>query len=167
VEKPLRLTWAEFNKLPRTEIHCDIHCVTHWSRFDNRFTGVLFTEVMKLVTPKPAAHFAILCGENGYTTNLPLEDLMKPDTIFAFEHDGETLTADHGYPLRLIVPHLYLWKSVKWARGFALTETDQPGFWEENGYHMYGDPWKEQRFSDQQHSDSSLCGFVGVKSCEV
>ena len=149
VEKPVRLSWAEFNKLPRTEIHCDIHCVTHWSRFDNRFEGVLFAEVIKLVTPKPAAQFALVRGENGYTANLPLADLMRPDTIFAFSHDGETLTADHGYPLRLIVPQLYLWKSVKWVRGFALAETDEPGFWEENGYHMYGDPWKEQRFSDQ------------------
>jgi DMSO/TMAO reductase YedYZ molybdopterin-dependent catalytic subunit len=146
VEKPVRLMWEEFNKLPKSEIRCDIHCVTRWSRFDNRFEGVLFTEVMKLVTPKPAARFAMLRGENGYTTNLPLEDLIKPTTIFAFQHDGEALTADHGYPLRLIVPHLYLWKSVKWARGFALTAEDEPGFWEQNGYHMYGDPWKEQRF---------------------
>ncbi len=88
----------------------------------------------------------MLRGENGYTTNLPLEDLMKPTTIFAFQHDGEELSADHGYPLRLIVPHLYLWKSVKWCRGFALTAEDEPGFWEQNGYNMYGDPWKEQRF---------------------
>jgi DMSO/TMAO reductase YedYZ molybdopterin-dependent catalytic subunit len=153
VEKPLRLTWEEFNRLPRTEIQCDMHCVTRWSRFDNRFEGVLFTEVMKLVTPKPAspaggsqARFAMLRGENGYTTNLPLADLMKPATIFAFKHDGEPLSAEHGYPVRLIVPHLYLWKSVKWVRGFELAAEDTPGFWEENGYHMYGDPWKEQRF---------------------
>ncbi len=111
----MRLTWEEFNNLPQTEIQCDIHCVTRWSRFDNRFEGVLFTEVMKLVTPKPEARFAMLRGEHGYTTNLPLEDLMKPTTIFAFQHDGEELSADHGYPLRLVVPHLYLWKSVKWV----------------------------------------------------
>ena len=153
VVKPLRLTWEEFNGLPRTEIQCDMHCVTRWSRFDNRFEGVLFTEVMKLVTPKPAspaggleARFAIVRGEHGYTANLPLEDLMKPATIFAFKHDGEPLSAEHGYPVRLIVPHLYLWKSVKWVRGFELTAQDLPGFWEQNGYHMYGDPWKEQRF---------------------
>jgi DMSO/TMAO reductase YedYZ molybdopterin-dependent catalytic subunit len=153
VEKPVRLTWEEFNRLPKTEIQCDMHCVTRWSRFDNRFEGVLFTEVMRLVTPKPArpaggpqARFAMLRGENGYTTNLPLVDLMKPTTIFAFKHDGEPLSAEHGYPMRLIVPHLYLWKSVKWVRGFELGSEDTPGFWEENGYHMYGDPWKEQRF---------------------
>ena len=86
----MRLTWEEFNKLPRTEIHCDIHCVTHWSRFDNRFEGVLFTEVMKLVTPKPQARFATVRGEHGFTANLPLDDLMKPTTIFAFQHDGES-----------------------------------------------------------------------------
>ena len=92
----------------------------------------------------------MLRGENGYTTNLPLADLMKPDAIFAFRHDGEELSAEHGYPLRLIVPHLYLWKSVKWARGFILMAKDEPSFWEENGYNMYGDPWREQRYSDPQ-----------------
>jgi DMSO/TMAO reductase YedYZ molybdopterin-dependent catalytic subunit len=153
VEKPLRLTWEEFNRLPKTEIECDIHCVTRWSRFDNRFEGVLFTEVMKLVKPMPAspaggseARFAIVRAEHGYTANLPLADLMKPTTMFAFKHDGEELTAEHGYPVRLLVPHLYLWKSVKWVRGFELVAEDAPGFWEQNGYHMRGDPWKEQRY---------------------
>ncbi len=157
VEKPLRVAWEEFNRLRLTEIQCDMHCVTRWSRFDNRFEGVRFTEVMKLVTPKPAspaggpeARFAMVRGENGYTANLPLEDLMKPTTIFAFRHDGEPLSAEHGYPVRLIVPHLYLWKSVKWVRGFELTAEDAPGFWEQNGYHIYGDPWKEQRFDTDQ-----------------
>ena len=157
VDKPVRFTWEEFNRLPQTEIQCDLHCVTRWSRFDNRFEGVLFTEVMKLVTPKPAsraggpeARFAMVRGENGYTANLPLEDLMKPATIFALKHDGEPLSAEHGYPVRLIVPHLYLWKSVKWVRGFELTAQDEPGFWEQNGYHIRGDPWKEQRFDTDQ-----------------
>ena len=146
VEKPVRLTWEEFNKLPKTEIHCDIHCVTRWSRFDNRFEGVLFTEVMKLVKPKLEAHFAMLRGENGYTTNLSLSDLMMPTTILAMKHDGEPLAPEHGYPLRLVVPLLYFWKSVKWVRGFTLMTRDEPGFWEQNGYHMRGDPWKGQRF---------------------
>jgi DMSO/TMAO reductase YedYZ molybdopterin-dependent catalytic subunit len=149
-EKSLRLTWEEFNRLPQTEILCDMHCVTRWSRFDNRFEGVPFTEVMKLVTPKPEARFAMVRGERGYTANLPLEDLMKPATIFAFKHDGEPLSAEHGYPVRLIVPHLYLWKSVKWVCGFELTAQDEPGFWEQNGYHIRGDPWKEQRFDTDQ-----------------
>jgi DMSO/TMAO reductase YedYZ molybdopterin-dependent catalytic subunit len=146
VEKPVRLTCEEFNRLPKTEIQCDIHCVTRWSRFDNRFEGVLFTDVIKLVTPKPDARFAVIRGEHGYTANLPLADLMRSTTMFAFKHDGETLSAEHGYPVRLLVPHLYLWKSVKWVRGFELTAEDEPGFWEQNGYHMYGDPWKEQRY---------------------
>jgi len=150
VEKPVRLTWEEFNRLPRVEIHCDLHCVTRWSRFDNRFDGVPFTEVMKLVTPKPGANFAMIRGENGYTTNLPLSDLMRPTTIFAFSHDGEPLPAEHGYPLRLIVPHLYLWKSAKWVRGFSHEAQDEPGFWEQNGYHIRGDPWKEQRYDTDQ-----------------
>jgi DMSO/TMAO reductase YedYZ molybdopterin-dependent catalytic subunit len=146
VEKPVRLTWKEFSRLPRTEIRCDIHCVTRWSRFDNRFEGVLFTEVMKLVTPKPGARYALIHAENGYTTNLPLTDLMRPTTMFAFKHDGEELSGEHGYPVRLLVPHLYFWKSAKWVRGFELEAEDVPGFWEQNGYHMYGNPWKEQRF---------------------
>jgi DMSO/TMAO reductase YedYZ molybdopterin-dependent catalytic subunit len=146
VEKPLRLTWDEFNRLPQTEITCDIHCVTRWSRFDNRFEGVAFTEVLKLVKPMPEARFALVRGEQGFTANLPLEDLTRPTTLFAFRHDGEPLTAEHGYPLRLVVPHLYFWKSVKWVRGFDLVEKDTPGFWEQNGYHMRGDPWKQQRF---------------------
>jgi len=150
VEKPLRVTWEEFNRLPRTEIQCDMHCVTRWSRFDNRFEGVRFTEAMKLVTPKAEARFAMVRGENGYTANLPLEDLMKPTTIFAFRHDGEPLSPEHGYPVRLIVPHLYLWKSVKWVRGLELAAEEEPGFWEQNGYHIYGDPWKEQRFDTDQ-----------------
>lgn len=146
VEKPLRLTWEEFHRLPQTEIQCDMHCVTRWSRFDNRFEGVLFTEVMKLVTPKVGARFAIIRAEQGFTANLPLDDLLRPSTIFAFKHDGGRLSAEHGYPVRLVVPHLYLWKSVKWVWGFELTSEDRPGFWEQNGYHMRGDPWKEQRY---------------------
>lgn len=146
VKKPVRLTWEEFNKLPKTEIRCDIHCVTRWSRFDNRFEGVLFTEVMKLVKPKPEARLAMVRGENDYTTNLSLSDLMMPTTIFAMKHDGEPLAPEHGYPLRLVVPQLYFWKSVKWVRGVTLMARDEPGFWDQNGYHMRGDPWKQQRF---------------------
>src|SRR5208282_2548199 len=110
VEKPVRLGWEEFNRLPQTEIVTDIHCVTRWSRFDNRWQGVPFTEVIKLATPKPEARFVLV--------------------------DGEPLAAEHGYPLRLVVPHLYFWKSVKWVRGLELLPSDAPGFWEQNGYHM-------------------------------
>src|SRR5450432_3189887 len=147
VEAPRRLTWEEFRGLPRVEVTSDFHCVTRWSRLDNRWTGVLFTEVMKLISVKAGARFALVLADEGYTANVPLEDLLRPDVLFAFDHDGEPLAADHGGPVRLIVPQLYAWKSVKWVRGFTLLDHDQLGFWERNGYHEYGDPWKEQRYS--------------------
>jgi DMSO/TMAO reductase YedYZ molybdopterin-dependent catalytic subunit len=147
VEEPKRLTWNEFRALPQTEITSDFHCVTRWSRLDNHWKGVLFGEVMKLVKPKPPAKFALVLAEEGYTANVPLDDLLRPDVLFAFEHDGEPLAPEHGGPLRLVVPHLYGWKSVKWVRGFLLLDYERLGFWERNGYHTYGDPWNEQRFS--------------------
>lgn len=147
VEKPVRLNWEEFNRLPHKEVVSDFHCVTRWSRFDNRWEGVPVTEVLRLVNVRPDARYALIHAEQDFTANLPLADLMRPESLFAFNHDGEPLTAEHGYPLRLVVPHLYAWKSVKWVRGIELTAEDQPGFWEQNGYNMYGDPFKEQRFS--------------------
>jgi len=146
VEQPVRLTWEEFNKLPRVESKSDFHCVTRWSRFDNTWSGVAFKEVLSLVQPKPAAKYVLVHAEQGYTANIPLADLDRDGVLFATHHDGQPLSADHGYPLRLIVPHLYAWKSVKWVRGLEFLESDVPGFWEQNGYHMYGDPFKEQRF---------------------
>jgi DMSO/TMAO reductase YedYZ molybdopterin-dependent catalytic subunit len=145
----VRLTWDEFNRLPQTEVLADMHCVTRWSRFDNRWGGVAAAEVMRLVQPKPAARYALIHAEQGFTANLPLADLLRPTSIFVLRHDGEPLIADHGYPLRLIVPHLYAWKSVKWVRGVELLEEDTPGFWEQNGYNMYGDPFIEERFSGE------------------
>src|SRR5438309_8313787 len=111
VEEPKQLTWEEFLALPPTEATSDFHCVTRWSRLDNQWKGVLFTEVLKLVKPKAEAKFALALAEEGYTANVPLEDLTRPDVLFAFEHDGAALTAEHGGPLRLILPHLYAWKS--------------------------------------------------------
>jgi DMSO/TMAO reductase YedYZ molybdopterin-dependent catalytic subunit len=146
VEKPVRLTWDEFSRLPQREFVSDFHCVTRWSRFDNHWRGVPVTEVLKLVGVKPEAHYVLVNAEQGYTANLPLADFSRPESLFAFQHDGQPLAAEHGYPLRLIVPNLYAWKSVKWVRGFDLLPEDQPGFWEQNGYNMYGDPFKEQRF---------------------
>jgi DMSO/TMAO reductase YedYZ molybdopterin-dependent catalytic subunit len=147
VQAPRRLRWEEFRGLPQTEVTSDFHCVTRWSRLDNHWKGVLFTDVMKLVAVKPEAQFALILAEEGYTANVPLEDLLRPNVLFAFDHDGEPLTAEHGGPVRLIVPPLYAWKSVKWVRKFTLLDHDQLGFWERNGYHEYGDPWKEQRYS--------------------
>ncbi len=140
VEEPVRLTWEEFRALPQTETTSDFHCVTRWSRLDN-------TDVMKLVKPKPEAQFALILAEEGYTANVPLADLQGPNVLFAFDHDGAPLAAEHGGPLRLVVPHLYGWKSVKWVRGLLLLDHDRLGFWERNGYHAYGDPWREQRYS--------------------
>jgi DMSO/TMAO reductase YedYZ molybdopterin-dependent catalytic subunit len=146
VEKNVRLTWEEFNRLPKMEVTRDFHCVTRWSRFDNHWSGVAFREVLKLVTPFLGADYLLVHGEQGYTANIPLADLDRDDVLFATGHDGVALTPEHGYPLRLIVPHLYAWKSVKWVRGLELLDHDIPGFWEQNGYHIYGDPWKQQRF---------------------
>ena len=146
VEQPLTFTWEEFNRLPRFEDTSDFHCVTRWSRFDNRWGGVAFRELLQRVKLQPRAGFVLVHGEQGFTANVPLPDLDRPNVLFATHHDGEPLTPDHGYPLRLIVPHLYAWKSVKWVRAIEFLDHDVPGFWEQNGYHMYGDPWKEQRF---------------------
>jgi DMSO/TMAO reductase YedYZ molybdopterin-dependent catalytic subunit len=147
VEKPLTLTWKEFTALPMKEVVADMHCVTRWSRFDVRWEGVPFTEVVKLVNLKPEAKYVMVLAEQGYTSNVPLADLMRPATLFALKHNGEPLPGDHGYPVRLVVPHLYAWKSVKWVRGLEFMAKDAPGFWEQNGYHMHGEPFKEQRYS--------------------
>jgi DMSO/TMAO reductase YedYZ molybdopterin-dependent catalytic subunit len=147
VSNPLKLTWDEFDRLPKIETLSDFHCVTRWSRFDNRWTGVSIRELLNRAQPKREAAYVLVHAEQGYTANVPLADLLHDNVLLATHHDGEPLPLDHGYPLRLIVPHLYAWKSVKWVRGFELLDEDQAGFWEQNGYHMYGNPWKEQRFS--------------------
>jgi DMSO/TMAO reductase YedYZ molybdopterin-dependent catalytic subunit len=146
VDERVRLTWAEFTRLPMKEVAADMHCVTRWSRFDVRWEGVPFSEVYKLARVKPAARFVVLHADEDYTTNVPLEDLLRPTTLLALKHDGEPLPAEHGYPVRLVVPHLYAWKSAKWVRGVEFTTADRPGFWENAGYHMYGDPFREERF---------------------
>ena len=147
VGAPLKLSWEEFRALPQSEVTSDFHCVTRWSRLNNTWKGVLFSDVLKLVNAKPGAKHVLVLGEEGYTANVPLQDLLRPNVLFAFDHDSVPLTAEHGGPLRLIVPHLYAWKSVKWVRGFMLLDLDRLGFWERNGYHAYGDPWEEQRYS--------------------
>jgi DMSO/TMAO reductase YedYZ molybdopterin-dependent catalytic subunit len=146
VETPLRWTWNEFNALPKVKRHSDFHCVTRWSRFDNDWEGVAFREVLGRVKLQAGARFVLVHAEQGFTANVPLTDLDREEVLFATHHDGQPLSPDHGYPLRLIVPHLYAWKSVKWVRGIEFFDQDAPGFWEQNGYHMYGDPWREQRF---------------------
>ena len=149
VDAPVRWTWSEFNALPKVKRHSDFHCVTRWSRFDNDWEGVAFREVLERVKLKAGARYVLVHAEQGFTANVPLADLDREEVFLATHHDGQPLSPDHGYPLRLIVPHLYAWKSVKWVRGIEFLDQDAPGFWEQNGYHMYGDPWREQRFSGE------------------
>jgi len=147
VEKPIRWTYAEFLALPKVEVKSDFHCVTRWSRFDNVWEGIAFREVVRRLQLDSGATFVMVHGEQGYTANVPLADLMQSDALFAYKNNGENLAPEHGWPLRLVVPHLYAWKSVKWVRGIEFIAKNAPGFWEQNGYHIYGDPWKEQRYS--------------------
>jgi DMSO/TMAO reductase YedYZ molybdopterin-dependent catalytic subunit len=147
VDDELHFTWDEFVALPQSEIRSDIHCVTHWSKFDNDWTGVRFTELMQRVKAKPGATHAMVHSYGGYTTNVSLRELMDDDVLFAHSHSGQPLTPEHGGPLRLVVPKLYFWKSAKWVRGLVLMPEDKPGFWEMYGYHIHGDPWREERYS--------------------
>ncbi|MFL5494710.1 MAG: sulfite oxidase-like oxidoreductase [Gemmatimonadales bacterium] len=146
VEQPFAISWEELQALPRRQTACDIHCVTRWSRYDNVFDGVPVQLLLQRARVKPEARYALVHAEQGFTTNLPLEDLDRPGNLLALSHDGEPLTPEHGGPVRLLVPHLYFWKSAKWVRGIECLEEDVPGFWEENGYHMRGDPWQEERY---------------------
>ena len=146
VEQNLRLTWDEFRALPQTTLMTDIHCVTRWSKLDTTWTGVPWSEVLKLVQVKPEATHLMEHGENGFTTNISLEILAAdPDAMLAFEYDGKPLTPEHGYPLRMLAPTKYFWQSAKWLRGLEFMAGDRPGFWEQNGYHLEGDPWREAR----------------------
>jgi DMSO/TMAO reductase YedYZ molybdopterin-dependent catalytic subunit len=146
VEQPMRLDWAAFQALPQTDFTSDIHCVTAWSRFDNRWRGVSVRDLLDRVQPKPAARFVTLHSYDTYTTNLPLEEFAVEDALLATHWEGQPLSLDHGGPVRAIVPQLYFWKSAKWVKRIAFTATDRPGFWEERGYHNHGDPWTEQRY---------------------
>ena len=147
VERPLRLSWGELQELPSTEITIDIHCVTRWSRFDTSFRGVHWRELADLVRPKPSAQYVVAHAEHGFTSNVPLTALDDDNALVAWEADGEPLTPDHGWPLRLVVPSRYFWKSAKWLRGLELLPSDQPGYWERYGYHNDADYWSEERYS--------------------
>jgi DMSO/TMAO reductase YedYZ molybdopterin-dependent catalytic subunit len=143
-----RFPWTEFAALPRVKVFADMHCVTRWSRLDNLWEGVPTRELFKRVAVSPAAKFVMVHCEYGFTTNLAVEDFFADDALFALRHDGRDLDPDHGYPVRLVIPRLYAWKSAKWVRGVEFMEADRAGFWEmaEHGsYHMRGDPWKEER----------------------
>ncbi|MBW6526892.1 sulfite oxidase-like oxidoreductase [Sphingomonas sp. RHCKR7] len=146
VERPVALDWAGFTALPQTRSRSDIHCVTTWSRYDNDWTGVRARDLLDLVTPLPEARAVMLHGYDGYTTNVPLADVAAADSLVAHAWQGSPLSREHGGPARLIIPHLYFWKSAKWIRRIELLGRDAPGFWEVNGYHMRGDPWRAERY---------------------
>ena len=147
VERPLTLNWDQLRELPSREITVDIHCVTRWSRFDTTFKGVHWSELAKLVAPKPSARFVVAHAEQGFTANVPLAAIEDEHALIAYEADGGPLTPDHGWPVRLVAPSRYFWKSAKWLRGLELLDHDEPGFWERYGYHNDADYRKEERYS--------------------
>ena len=153
VEKELRFSYEEFRALPQTKQTSDFHCVTTWSRLDNLWEGVKVLDLMKLVGLKPQAHFVLIHCEQNYTANLPLDEFLDDDVILAHRHDGRDLPPDHGFPLRLVVPKLYAWKSAKWVRAVEFCEFDKRGFWEVRGYHNHADPWREERYSFQEEPE--------------
>ena len=147
VEEEKSFRWDQFNALGQGKDVSDIHCVTTWSKYDNEWTGIRFKAFMDAIQVKPVAKYVMVHSYGGYTTNVPLEDLMQDGVLFAHSHNGQPLAREHGWPLRLVVPHLYFWKSAKWIGGMQFLDRDRPGFWETYGYHIYGDPWKEERYS--------------------
>lgn len=150
VEEPVKLSYEQFRALPQSNQVSDFHCVTTWSRLDNTWEGVNVADLMKLVKLAPTARYVVIHCDGGYTTNLPLDEFLANDVLLAHRHDGRDLTPDHGWPLRLVVPKLYAWKSAKWVRGVEFLDHDQRGFWEVRGYHNHADPWSEERYSFQE-----------------
>jgi DMSO/TMAO reductase YedYZ molybdopterin-dependent catalytic subunit len=146
VEQKVSWTWAEMMALPRSDFMGDIHCVTTWSKLGVSFRGVSVDTLLAAARPQPSASYVLASSTTGYTTNLPLDDVTGGKAWVVWEYDGQPLAREHGGPARLLVPHLYFWKSAKWVSGLELLDHDQPGFWEQNGYHDRGDPWKEQRY---------------------
>ncbi|HEY0984981.1 MULTISPECIES: sulfite oxidase-like oxidoreductase [unclassified Schlesneria] len=150
VERPLRFTYEEFRALPRVKVFSDFHCVTRWSRLGNVWEGVSVQELMNRAGVKPEARFVVARGnDDGWTTNMPLSDFQQPDVLLADTHDGEAISFEHGGPVRLVVPLLYAWKSAKWCSELVFLDHDQPGLWEQQGYHNHGDPWLEERFGSE------------------
>jgi DMSO/TMAO reductase YedYZ molybdopterin-dependent catalytic subunit len=141
-------TWSEFNQLPQTKVTRDIHCVTSWSKLDTLWEGVTIDSLFAAAGIEPPTPFLLAHSFGGYSTNVPVADVVGGKAMVALRYDGRALEPDHGGPARLLVPHLYFWKSAKWIKGLQFTKCDEPGFWESNGYHMYGDPWREQRYSN-------------------
>jgi len=149
IEQPVRLSRDQLLALPRREVKSDVHCVTRWSLLDSTWAGVPISEVMKLVQLKPEATHVMVRAEQGFTANLSLDDFLRDENMLVDTRNGEPIPPEHGWPLRLFVPHLYFWKSAKWVRGLEFMHGDRPGFWEQYGYHMRGDPWQEERYGWQ------------------
>jgi DMSO/TMAO reductase YedYZ molybdopterin-dependent catalytic subunit len=149
VEEERTFTFSDLMEMPQSQVTCDIHCVTRWSKLDTTWEGVLFQDFLTHCKVKPTAKYVMIHGDYDYTANVPLEELLKKDILLAHKYDGENLAEKHGWPLRLIVPHLYFWKSVKWIRGIEFMSVDEHGFWERNGFHNEADPFKEERFSGE------------------
>ncbi|AIW31101.1 MULTISPECIES: sulfite oxidase-like oxidoreductase [Bacillus] len=147
VDRPMLLSFEDIKSFPEAEVKNDIHCVTGWSRLDNIWQGIRAKDIAEKAGVHKEAGFVILHAEEGWTANLPLSDFARETSLLAYAHNGEPLTPEHGYPLRGVFPHLYFWKSAKWLRGIQFTKENHPGFWEKNGYHMRGDPWKNERFT--------------------
>jgi DMSO/TMAO reductase YedYZ molybdopterin-dependent catalytic subunit len=147
VETKQKLNFEQLTSLPQTKVFSDIHCVTGWSKLNNYWEGVSAQVIKDLSMILPEAKFVLIYAEKGFTTNLSLNDFLQPDVLFALKHNGEALTAEHGYPVRLVVPRLYFWKSAKWVTGVEFMAEDRRGFWESHGYHNRGDPWLEERYS--------------------
>ncbi len=149
IEAPARLSYSEFRALPTVEFVTDIHCVTRWSKLDTRWQGVRFSEFLKTIPAlKPTAKYVLAHCEQGFTANVPLEVLMHPEALLAYKYEGEELPPEHGYPLRLLTPGKYFWKSAKWLRGLEFLAEDKLGFWERYGYNNHADPWQEERYSE-------------------
>ncbi|MEK9131828.1 MAG: sulfite oxidase-like oxidoreductase [Patescibacteria group bacterium] len=148
VEKPQKWNWDELLALPHEEVVRDIHCVTKWSKLDSRWSGVSLDYIMQVAGVSPDANFLIAHSDDGYTTNIPLEDIRKGKAWVATSYDDSPISDEHGGPVRLLIPHLYFWKSAKWLAKLEFVADDAPGFWEVRGYHNHGDPWKEERYSE-------------------
>ncbi|GIP21595.1 sulfite oxidase-like oxidoreductase [Paenibacillus sp. J22TS3] len=149
IEEERTFSWEDILALPVTKVRCDIHCVTRWSKFDTEWEGVKFSDLVRELGVKPEAAHVMIHADHDYDTNIPVADLMRDDVLLAYRYDGKPLTEKHGWPLRLVVPHLYFWKSAKWIQGIEFMKEDRPGFWERNGFHNTADPFKEQRFSGE------------------
>ena len=156
VESPFRLTYAELKALGPADVQADMHCVTGWSTLDNEWTGVPFRVLAEKAKPKPEAKWVIAHCDYGYTSDLSLEVMMDDDVLVAWAHEGEDLAPEHGFPLRLVVPKRYAWKSAKWLRGLEFTAQNERGFWEVRGYHVHADPWGEERYSYQEGPRAEL-----------